>query len=66
MDFAVTKQPKATAEQYLTIPDIKHLFTTAAASWAIEEAIPFRMFGQPTFCNMFKPLNSNADQIEME
>jgi hypothetical protein len=25
MDFAVTKQPKATAEQYLTIPDIKHL-----------------------------------------
>ena len=35
----------------------------AAASWAIEEAAPFYMFGQPTLRNMFKPLNKKANQV---
>jgi hypothetical protein len=44
MDDTVVKKAKAN-ERYLTIPDTKHLFKTAAASWAIEEAIHFHMFG---------------------
>jgi hypothetical protein len=35
----------------------------AVASWAIEEAIPFYMFGWTTYCNMFKPFNKKADQV---
>ena len=60
MDRVVQQKPKVI---YLTTSDIKKLFTTAAASWIIEEAVPIGMFSRPTFCNMFMPFNKNAPDI---
>jgi hypothetical protein len=57
MDRVVQQKPK---DIYLTASDIKKLFTTAAVSWVIEEAVPIHMFSKPTFCNMFTPFNKNA------
>jgi hypothetical protein len=45
------------------LDEIKKQYKVAAASWAIEEAVPFYMFGRPTFRNMFKPFNKKADQV---
>ncbi len=49
--------PKKPKEQYFTLDEIKKQYKVAAASWAIEEAVPFYMFGQPTIRNMFQPFN---------
>ena len=55
--------PKKPKEQYFTLDEIKKQYKVVAASWAIEEAVPFYMFGRPTFRNVFKPFNKKADQV---
>jgi hypothetical protein len=47
----------------MRLEDIKLLFVMAAASWAIAEAVPFKMFVSQTFWRMFKPLNKDASKI---
>eukprot|EP00956_Cyclotella_meneghiniana_P041904 scaffold244197_cov36-Cyclotella_meneghiniana.AAC.2 len=55
--------PTAPKEPYLGVADIKKVFKTACATWAIEEAIPFQTFTKPSFRALFKPFNKKADQI---
>ena len=47
----------------MRLEDIKLLFVTAAASWAITEAVPFSMFSSRSFRRMFEPLNKDASKI---
>jgi hypothetical protein len=47
----------------LSLADIKLLYVTATASWAVIHGILWTMFLSPTFCNMFLPLNSKALQM---
>jgi len=47
----------------LKVKDTRLLYRTAAATLAIEEGIPFRMFAQPSFRCLFTPLNLESDRI---
>ena len=47
----------------LKVKDARLLYRTAAATLAIEEGIPFRMFAQPSFRRLFTPLNLESDRI---
>ncbi len=47
----------------LKVKDARLLYRTAAATLAIEEGIPFRMFAQPSFRCLFTPLNLESDRI---
>jgi hypothetical protein len=47
----------------LKVKDSRLLYRTAAATLAIEEGIPFRIFAQPSFRRLFTPLNSESDRI---
>jgi hypothetical protein len=47
----------------LKVKDARLLYRTAAATLAIEEGIPFRIFAQPSFRRLFTPLNSESDRI---
>lgn len=46
--------PTQCKDQFITTHDVKRLFKIAEASWAIEEAGPFRMYLFPTFCKVLK------------
>ena len=50
-------------ERQLSLDETKALFVQAAASWAITEAVPFKMFVSPSFRKMFEPLNKNSSKI---
>jgi hypothetical protein len=45
------------------VKDAKLLYRTAATTLAIEEGIPFRMFSQPSFLQLFNPLNADSNKI---
>jgi hypothetical protein len=47
----------------MSLEDIRLLFVMAAASWAILEAVPFKMFASPSFWRMFEPLNKDLSKI---
>ena len=47
----------------LKVKDSRLLYRTAAATLAIEEGIPFRIFAQPSFRRLFTSLNSESDRI---
>ena len=47
----------------MSLLEMKSLYVTAAASWAVTHGIPWTMFSSPTFHNLFLPLNSKALQI---
>ncbi len=47
----------------LKVKDSRLLYRTAAATLAIEEGIPFRIFAQPSFRCLFIPLKSEYDKI---
>ena len=47
----------------LKVKDTRLLYRTAAATLAIKEGIPFRMFTQPSFRCLFTPLNLESDRI---
>jgi hypothetical protein len=47
----------------MSLEDIRLLFVMAAASWAIVEAVPFKMFASPSFWRMFEPLNKDSSKI---
>ncbi len=53
-------KPKPSEMSHL---EVKSLYVTAAASWAVTHGIPWTMFSSPIFCNMFLPLNRKALQI---
>ena len=67
---ACTNNPGGTILAYykpkpseMSLLEMKSLYVTAAASWAVTHGIPWTMFSSPTFRNLFLPLNSKALQI---
>ena len=50
-------------EIYLGTTEIRTLYKTTAASFAIEEAMLFTTFSKPSFRKMFVPFNKNAPEI---
>jgi hypothetical protein len=55
--------PVKPKEVFLGTDDIKRLFKSAGAIWAVSEAIPLSAFEKKSFRNMFKPFNKKADEI---
>jgi hypothetical protein len=47
----------------MSLENIRLLFLMAAASWAIAEAVPFKMFVSRSFQKMFEPLKKDASKI---
>ena len=67
---ACTNNPGGTILAYykpkpseMSLLEMKSLYVTAAASWAVTHGIPWTMFSSPTFRNLFLPLNRKALQI---
>ncbi len=58
---SILNMPGFTAK--VKVKDAKLLYQTAATTLAIEEGIPFRTFSQPSFHQLFIPLNAESDKI---
>jgi hypothetical protein len=58
---SILNMPGFTAK--VKVKDAKLLYRTAATTLAIKEGIPFRTFSQPSFCQLFIPLNAESDKI---
>jgi hypothetical protein len=58
---SILNMPGFTAK--VKVKDAKLLYWTAATTLAIEEGIPFRTFSQPSFRQLFIPLNAESDKI---
>jgi hypothetical protein len=58
---SILNMPGFTAK--VKVKDAKLLYRTAATTLAIEEGIPFRTFSQPSFRQLFIPLNAESDKI---
>jgi hypothetical protein len=58
---SILNMPGFTAK--VKVMDAKLLYWTAATTLAIKEGIPIHMFSQPSFCQLFIPLNAESDKI---
>jgi hypothetical protein len=58
---SILNMPGFTAK--VKVKDAKLLYQTATATLAIEEGVPFSTFSQPSFRQLFIPLNTESDKI---
>ena len=64
-DMITNAFPVREKEKFLGIKETKGLYKTAAATLAIEEAVPFKfkLFNSEYFRACFRPFNKKADQV---